>query len=819
MTSTLGKAAGALRALRTAAIAMAAILFATVAGAQPHTENTRFIAWSQLVETAEARLSDPTLSDFTVDHWVSELEALIVDARDAAAKARGQSAPFQSQLAALGPPPEDGTSEAKDLAEERSSLQSRIAGFDADARRAEALIARAEQTLSQLREWRRRAFAERLTTRSASPLAPDTLSKAYEDIRDAFARGESHHFDLIERLKEAGLLRTAVIGLAMGLGLAIVLIFFLRKVVILRLMRLVAADSGEMRKLLVAIGLTAARLAIPMAAIGVLQISLQQFSEFGVGDLSVLRAGVRGAALIVVVYALAYAYYAPGKPALRLADIEDAKASAAAYWALIIAAFVAVDVILVAFGDLHALGEAAMSVLNVGVVSAAAFGFWRFIAVHRETAADRARAKAAAAQPEAAPDAEPDEKAGPSEMESIEVILSRLARVFTIAAAALAPLAAVAGFYALSRYVIANTILTTALFGVCTLLYTVVRNGVDALAESAGAATKGEERPADFALTPVVFGSFLALAAVPVVALIWGVTVDDLMTVYRSIANGIRIGDFTFSPLDILVFAIVLVIGVIATRTVQSILRGTILPRTRMDEGARASIVSGVGYLGFPLAALAAVGAAGLDLSNIAIVAGALSVGIGFGLQNVVNNFVSGVILLIERPVKIGDWIVVGGEHGIVRKINVRSTEIQTFDRTTLIVPNSELISSTVTNYTHNDLMGRLIVPIGVAYGTDPRKVERILGEIARSSPYARRTPAPQVFFMNFGDNSLDFEIRIFLRNVNEVLLARSAINFEIARRFTDAGVEIPFPQRDIHLRDIDRLAAAIRGEAEPKAD
>ncbi len=793
------------------------------AAAQSDAQDPPFDAWLQSVMTAESRLADPTMLDFANDYWVELLEALVADAREVADAARLQAAPVISQLEALGPPPEDGSEEAESLREERESLQAKVGDFESDARRAEAIIARAEDTLARLRDRRREAFAARLFNRSNSPLSFGVLSAAATEYGDAFRRGREQHEGIWQRLSEEGLLTTAILALTVGIGVAFGLIILLRQVVITRLIASVSPEASQIRKLLVALALAASRLIIPLSAIAVIDISMESFADYGIGDLTALNAAVNGAGLIIVVYALAYTYYAPKNLTLRLADLDESRVRRAANWAVALAAIFAVDGLLLAFFTMHALGQQAMSVANLAIVTCSAIAFWRFIAVNRGSAGEtEASPPSAEEESEAdgaaivdADDADEDEDEDPltKQHEPIEASLSRIARLFAISIAVFAPLAALAGFYELSRYAIENIVLTTAVFGICTLLYAAVRGGVDALAATSGAERPEGGRPADFSLAPVVFGVFLVVSAAPIVALIWGVTEDDLMTSYRSIADGVHIGDFVFSPIDVVFFAIVLVIGIVITRTVQSLLRGTILPRTKLDEGARASLVSGVGYVGFPMAALAAVGAAGLDLSNIAIVAGALSVGIGFGLQNVVNNFVSGVILLIERPVKIGDWIVVGGEHGYVRKINVRSTEIQTFDRTTLIVPNSELISSTVTNYTHDDVIGRVIAPVGVAYGTDPRKVERILMQVARSNHLLRRYPPPQVLFMGFGDSSLDFELRAILRDVNQIIAAHSAINFEIARRFADEGIEIPFPQRDVNLRDIDRLAAAIRGE------
>ena len=284
----------------------------------------------------------------------------------------------------------------------------------------------------------------------------------------------------------------------------------------------------------------------------------------------------------------------------------------------------------------------------------------------------------------------------------------------------------------------------------------------------------------------------------------WGLSETGLQRIGMWLSDGFAIGSVTIVPAKIALGLLGLALLLAVSSWVRNRLEKNWLPRTRLDRGAREATVAIAGYTSIALAVIAALVVAGFDFSNIAIIAGALSVGIGFGLQNIVNNFVSGLILLFERPVKTGDWVVVGTTEGYVKRISIRSTQIQTFDRADVIVPNSELISNQVTNWMLYDPRGRVRVPIGVAYGSDTALVKKLLLQIAAEHPqvvHDKSSPEPVVMFLGFGDSSLNFDLRCFVQNIDSRLSVISDINFAIDAAFREHNVEIPFPQRDVHVR------------------
>lgn len=306
----------------------------------------------------------------------------------------------------------------------------------------------------------------------------------------------------------------------------------------------------------------------------------------------------------------------------------------------------------------------------------------------------------------------------------------------------------------------------------------------------------------------------IVIVGIPVLALLWGFQWAEVRSFAVGFFTDIQIGSISLSITSILAGIALFAVGLYVTRRFQRWLDGNVLARSGVEIGARNSIRTAIGYVGVAVAGLLGVSAAGLELSQLALVAGALSLGIGFGLQNIVSNFVSGLILLAERPFKAGDIIEAGAYTGTVVNIKVRATEIETFDRKTLVLPNSELINSPVVNWVHKTTLGRVEIPIGVSYDCDPQFVHDLLLEVANDHPRILSNPEPFVEFANFGDSSLDFILRGFLADIGFGLSVRTELRIAIYERFKVAGIEIPFPQRDVNLKVVgDQVKETLSAE------
>jgi small-conductance mechanosensitive channel len=267
------------------------------------------------------------------------------------------------------------------------------------------------------------------------------------------------------------------------------------------------------------------------------------------------------------------------------------------------------------------------------------------------------------------------------------------------------------------------------------------------------------------------------------------------------------------TPSSILMFLVFIALFAVTSRVLQRVLKAQVFSRMSLDMGMQYTLTRITHYLIMIIGAVVAFQFIGIDLTGLAIILGFLSVGIGFGLQNITSNFVAGLILLLERPIKVGDRIMVGNQEGDVVEINMRSTTIRTLNNVAVIVPNSEFVSAKLENWSYGDETVRMDVNVGVSYESDLETVVRSLTEVAAEHPEVLKNPAPDVLHIGFGDSAWNMRLRVWLGDSQRHLEVQSEINCAIVRKFQQNRVEIPFPQRDLHVRS--PLPLPITPEAE----
>jgi len=284
---------------------------------------------------------------------------------------------------------------------------------------------------------------------------------------------------------------------------------------------------------------------------------------------------------------------------------------------------------------------------------------------------------------------------------------------------------------------------------------------------------------------------------------------DNITSWVKSVVDVLKVPLFTLgdSPFTLITFIYLVTSTLIlslAASALNKVIAYRLLSKSQIELGVRIAIGSIVKYLLLVIGFIIILQTAGINLSSLTILMGALGVGIGFGLQNITNNFVSGIIILLERPIKVGDRIEVDKVSGNVVDISMRATEILTNDNISIIVPNSQFISQTVINWSHTNRSVRFNFPVGVSYREDPQVVKQVLLDIAMDNPGVLKNPRPDVLFFEYGESAMNFNLRVWTREyINSPGVLRSQLYYEIARRFREKGIEIPFPQYDIHIKNM----------------
>ncbi|MBD3804538.1 MAG: mechanosensitive ion channel family protein [Thioclava sp.] len=768
-----------------------------------------YAAWDKLASRAETMVQDDSAAEAAFDDIRNTLTDWRAKFQQAESTNATQISTVKAQIDALGPAPKEGETEDQAIAERRKALNDQLAQLQAPGIRATEAASRADSIIANIDRLLRARQTDKLMRLTPSPLNPINWPagiKVLSGLGGALASEMSAQLEKPDPYATARDRAPVIVGLLL---VALVLVARGRRW-IMKLADLIekrlAWRTQRVTDFLVSIG----QITLPIVGVTLLVTALIQTALFG----------TRWTEFLMAVGAVVSAFFAAIWLAGRVFPRNDRQSAPFTLQPerrregrLLTVSLAVLAAMQGPFGDwVVKRGEAALdtgattseAVDSVGKLLDAGFGVLAFplqvlaaILLFRFGQLLRRHLR---------------NETSASEESAFRDRLVGLLGNTLIVVSVIAPVLGGIGYVNAANALIWPTIMTLGLIALVLVLHLFL---TDLYVFITRRNDEGRE-----SLTPTLIGFLLGLAALPFAALIWGARSSDLLELWTRFRNGMSLGGVTISPGVFLTFAIIFVIGLMVTRLLQGALKASLLPKTKIDKGGQNAIISGVGYMGIFLAAVISISAAGIDLSSLAIVAGALSVGVGFGLQTIVQNFVSGIILLIERPISEGDWIEVGGQMGVVKAISVRSTRIETFDRTEVIVPNADLIAGQVTNWTRGNLTGRLILPVGVAYGTDTRKVEEILLEIAKNQSLVMMNPEPTVIFNGFGADSLDFEVRVILSDVNFIMRVKSEMNHEINQRFTEAGIEIPFAQRDVWLRNPEVLQGALaKPEREPEPE
>ncbi|MEI9902354.1 MAG: DUF3772 domain-containing protein [Hyphomicrobium sp.] len=746
-------------------------------------------ALNAAIEAAQNNLEQSPGSQRDLAALRAEIEKIESNAKKTAESLNPRLDEVRSQIAKLGaaPGPND-PPEAPDVAAERQRLNGIAAQIDGAIKKAALIELRARQLASRVQHARQGVFTRFLFRQTDTPLQWKVWVQAANQLPLA---GRQIGFILsnwwsVAKLNLPGLF--AVLGGALA---AFVGLYAVRRRLIRSRLDGAGPPTPTLAQRAAAAAWVAPTLALPgLAAVVVLYIGLDELGLLYWQVERFAHAAVFPLVVMIAIMGLARALLQPNRPRWRVFDLDDSSARVVCVAVQGIAAVYAVDYLVQRLVSILSLPLSA-SIVTAFIASVLIAGLLMVIA--------RTPLKSPATAPGA--------------------IVSRWSpywlKILIVGLAVLLVATSLLGYVALGRFIVTQLLTTGAGILVVAVLYVAIHaivpepserpTGMNAIIEQSFSLD-------DFGRTQLVrvqhglLTILLFAVALPLIMLSWGLSVTDITSWVRAVVFGFEIGGVRVSPARILA-AVVLFVGLLAvTRFVQRWLAAGALAQGRMEAGLANSIYTGSGYIGFAVATLAAISYAGFDITSLAIVAGALSVGIGFGLQSIVNNFVSGLILLVERPIKVGDRVTVDGQEGFVRRISVRSTEVETFDRASLIVPNSEFITKTVTNWTHRNALGRAVVKVTASNHSDPEQVIAILLKAAGDCPLVQKHPPPWAGLDEFGTDGLDFVLIGVVGDVNKVGDARSDLRVRIFKAFHAAGVEFPTQQRDIHVRDSDGL-------------
>jgi small-conductance mechanosensitive channel len=683
---------------------------------------------------------------------------------------------FTSRIEQLGPVPAEGQPpESAEIAQERATQLQARQPLDEVLKRASLLSVQADQLSENIADKRRELFATRFLARTKS-LADPTL---WLDVMNELPRRWRAAQNLIGEWRDQLLADHRGYLLLGAIALALIIGWPLRRWIQRFGQQYFAeqAPATRLRRSAAALWVLLIITATPVAGAVLIYYGLTVPGLVPERALPFLGKLIRLTAFVSFVAGLTRAILAPGRPSWRLPPLSDEMASRLAPYPLYIAGTFALAQAILAFLDVIGVGLAPVMLIN-GIAAIA-------IAVTFVLAMRPAK--------------EASEEVENQPAHSEDVWLASIVRVVAWVAIVIVVIAALVGYISFSFFLAAQMLWLGVLGGILYLLLTLVDDLLLGWAD--------DKRLLKFAKNTVgfqknrvaqlsVLGSGILRLVLIVMAVLlaiapWGVESGHLLGWIGRAFTGITFGGVSFSLAAVLGALALLIAGILLTRGVQGWLDTSYLPKTRMDDGLKNSIRTATGWAGVLLTIGLAVSSLGFGLDRLAIVAGALSVGIGFGLQSVVSNFVSGLILLAERPIKVGDWVSVGGDEGNVRRISVRSTAIEMFDNSILIVPNSDLITKPVRNRTHQSQLGVVRVAIGTGHEADVQDVRSILLGAVASVQAILANPAPSLLIQATTDLGVQWLLTCNVPSPRQVASARSELYFAVLKEFQAKNIKI----------------------------
>lgn len=709
----------------------------------------------------------------------------------------------KARLDQLGPAPDaKAPHEAAQITQERQQQQAEYENVDALLKRAKLLFVQVQQTNTHIAGRQHAKFTHSLFERNASILAPHLWINFFSET--------PHNFGLArEKISEwlGGVDSKLTKGPAVIFWIAIVALLLLYRPLALLARRFLLHQSDEaqpsrLRKIIVAWWVTLIIAGFPLLGLMTITGLLYVFGLYDPTRQAVLFELARAIAYVSVAAGLGAGLLAPTHPNWRLVTLQDRSCTLALRCMVAVACLLAVSHLVTCLGqavDADSTYQAALRGLAALLVALIIIlALWR------------------AGQPD---ECDSDDMFGPRITAGKRDLFGILRFILWIAAVAICVSLAVgylrfAAFLAQQIYWIGGVFFVAMMANI--LAEELIAAGCKpaapfGLALSASIGLQAASIKQIAILLIGVASVTIFMAAVLAILAPWGVQSSDLPSYLHAALFGFRIGDITISVSAIAFSLAIFGAGVMATHAVERWLDVKFLPHTHLDRGLSNAIRTSVGYIGFILALSFALAYMGLNFEKLAIVAGALSVGIGFGLQSIVNNFVSGLIILWERTIRVGDWIVVGSDEGVVSRINVRATEIATFDRAAVIIPNANLVAGVVKNFVRTDRVGRIVVNIPVNGAANPETARDVLLEIATANKRVLREPSPQVVFSSITSAGFNFDLYCFIEDVGSLSAVKSELNFEIYRKFKTGGLfAAPPPESVVRLTGFEGLGSIL---------